>query len=173
MCTAARHRPTTPEQKNWRVRRPAKVKALLEAKLIGLVCSIERLARRHSDDYQQRQRKAFHQGLDEFGGDETGIRIIGVVAGSNERPLIQLHREVKSGDEETQSQHPFPANQSAAAQHDQHRKRRADQEGVGNQGDRFDEIIRRAQPRIGPLPSFRNFQELEIAAGSITLDRDL
>src|SRR4029077_4229623 len=38
---------------------------------------------------------------------------------------------------------------------------------------RFDEIIRRAQPRIGPLPSFRNFQKFEIAAASLALEGDL
>ena len=45
--------------------------------------------------------------------------------------------------------------------------------GVGNEGDRFDEIIGRAQARIGPLPIFRHFQKFEVGAGLIALDGDL
>ena len=138
-----------------------------------MICSIQRLARCHSDDHQQRQRKALHQGLGEFGREETGIRIVGIVVGSKDRPFVQLHCEVKSGDKDSQGEHPLPANQTPAAQHDQYRKRRADQNGVRDHGNCIDEIVRGAQPVVRSLPSFRNLQKFQIAAGSITLDCDL
>src|SRR4029077_13422483 len=86
-----------------------------QAKVVGLARSIERFTRRHRDHHQQREREAFHEGLDDYRRDETGIRIIRVVASSNERPFVQLHREVESGDEQANTNCPFPANQSAAA----------------------------------------------------------
>ena len=98
---------------------------------------------------------------------EAGIGAVGVVAGARQRPLVHLHDEIQERDEQAELEPAAPANRSAAAQGQHHRNRRAQQQRVGNHGEFFDEVVRRAQARVAAQPGLGHLQVLLVSGDAV------